>query len=165
MKSLTLLRHAQAESALAGQADFERALTRRGAEDAAEMARRLKFRKLQIEYIVSSTAPRALATAEVFARGLRLAADRIERDDRIYTAGPSELMTVIRECDDRYSHILIAGHNPGITEFADQLSSERRIDSMPTCALVTMRFNVDAWSKLVRNSAVDVELDYPGRSA
>jgi phosphohistidine phosphatase len=74
-------------------------------------------------------------------------------------------MTVIRECDDRYSHILIAGHNPGITEFADQLSSERRIDSMPTCALVTMRFNVDAWSKLVRNSAVDVELDYPGRSA
>ena len=40
MKRLTLVRHAQAESAIGEQSDFDRVLTRRGTEDAAEMARR-----------------------------------------------------------------------------------------------------------------------------
>jgi phosphohistidine phosphatase len=163
VKQITLVRHAQAESALAGQSDFERSLTRRGTEDASEMARRLKFRKLHIDHIVSSTAPRAYSTAEIFARVLRISAERIEKDDRLYTAGPPEFITVVRECSDESHHVLVAAHNPGITEFADKLSNERRIDSMPTCAVVTMRFNVQSWRELSWNTGVDVELDYPGR--
>jgi phosphohistidine phosphatase len=164
MKRLTLVRHAQAESALNGQSDFDRALTRRGTEDASEMARRLKFLKLHVDHIISSTALRAHATAEIFARGLKLPHDSIEKDDRLYTAGPSEFLAVVRESDDAYSHLLIAAHNPGVTEFADKLSGERRIDAMPTGALVTLRFDVDAWSKIAWHTAVDVELDYPARS-
>jgi phosphohistidine phosphatase len=165
MKRVTLVRHAQAESALAGQSDFERALTRRGAEDAAEMSRRLKFRKLHIDHIISSTAPRALATAEIFARGLRLAAEGIDKDDRLYTAGPNEYLAAVRECDNAHGHILVAAHNPGITEFADKLSGERRIDSMPTCSVVTFRFEIKAWRDLQWNTGLDVELDYPGRAS
>ena len=56
MKRLTLVRHAQAESALAEQSDFDRMLTRRGADDAAEMARRLKRRKLRPDFIRASLA-------------------------------------------------------------------------------------------------------------
>lgn len=164
VKHLTLVRHAQAESALAGQSDFERMLTRRGTEDAGEMARRLKFRKLHVDHIVSSTAPRASSTAEIFARALRIGVDRIEKDDRLYTAGPNEFMTVLRECSNESAHILIAAHNPGITEFADKLSNDRRIDSMPTCAVVTMRFDLQSWRDLAWTTGEDVELDYPGRS-
>jgi phosphohistidine phosphatase len=164
MKRLTLVRHAQAESAVGGQTDFDRALTRRGCEDASEMARRLKFRKLHVEHIISSTAPRAFATAEVFARALRLTGERVERDDRLYTAGPNEYLIVVREAAERFGHLLISAHNPCITEFADKLSSERRIDSMPTCATVTLRFAVDSWRKIDWQIGLDVELDYPGRS-
>jgi phosphohistidine phosphatase len=164
MKRLTLVRHAQADSAHSGQADFERLLTRRGMEDAAEMARRLKARKLQVDYILSSTAPRAFATAELFARGLKMQT-AIEKDDRLYTAGPNEFLTVLHELNSSHTHILITAHNPGVTEFADKLSSERRIDAMPTCAVTTMQFDITSWSDLRWGTGTDVDLDYPARQS
>jgi len=163
MKRITLLRHAQAESALDGQADFDRVLTRRGTEDAAEMARRLRSRRLSVDCIVTSPASRASTTADIFARTLKIGAERAGKDDRLYTAGPNEFLAVVRESDQAASHLLVAAHNPGITEFADKLSNERRIDAMPTCALVTMRFTVATWQELLWHSGVDVELDYPAR--
>jgi phosphohistidine phosphatase len=165
MKRLSLVRHAQAESGDPDQSDFERLLTRRGMEDASEMARRLKVRKLHIDYILSSTAPRAFATAEIFARSLKIAAACFEKDDRLYTAGPSEFLTVLREANSTRDHILIAAHNPGITEFADKLSNERRIDAMPTCAVATMQFDIVSWTDLRWGTATDVDLDYPARQA
>lgn len=164
MKRLTLVRHAQAEAALPGQSDFDRVLTRRGLEDAAEMARRLKFRKQRIDCIVVSTAPRALATAEVFARTLKVPPARVLHDERLYTAGVAELLRVARE-QDQCAHLLLCGHNPGLTEFADALSAARRIDTMPTCGIVTLRFDIDAWAALEPHTSLDVELDYPGRMA
>jgi len=163
MKRLTLLRHAQAESGHPGQSDFERVLTRRGTEDASAMARRLKARKLDINYILSSTAPRAFTTAETFARTLKLPPTCIEKDDRLYTAGPNEFLTVLHELDSSHEHILIAAHNPGITEFADKLSSERRIDAMPTCAVATMQFAIAHWVDLRWGTGTQVDLDYPAR--
>jgi phosphohistidine phosphatase len=165
MKRLTLVRHAQAESADPGQADFERLLTRRGVEDAGEMSRRLKARKLHVDYILSSPAPRAFATAEIFARNLKVVAACIEQDDRLYTAGPNEFLTVLHELNSTYAHILIASHNPGVTEFADKLSSERRIDAMPTCAVVTLQFDIGAWTELRWGTGTEVDLDYPARQS
>ena len=164
MKRLTLLRHAQAETALAGQSDFERTLTRRGTQNAAEMARRLKQLKLHVDYLLSSPAPRALSTAEIFARALKVASTQFESDERLYTADAKDLLAIAREIDASHQHPLIAAHNPGITEFADKLSSERRIDAMPTCAFVTLRFNIKNWEELAWHSGVDVELDYPDRT-
>jgi phosphohistidine phosphatase len=165
MKRLTLIRHAQAESAIGSQADFERLLTRRGMEDAAEMARRLKRRKLHVDYILSSPAPRALATAEIFARTLRVAANCFEKDDRLYTAGPNEFLAALHELNSPHGHLLVAAHNPGIAEFADKLSGERRIDAMPTCAVVTLQFACDTWANLSWGTGADVDLDYPARQA
>ena len=165
MKRLTLVRHAQAESGHPGQPDFERVLTRRGMEDASEMARRLKARKLSVNYILSSTAPRALATAEVFARTLKIPHSCIEQDDRLYTAGPNEFLAVLHELNSSHPHILIAAHNPGISEFAYKLSSDRLIDAMPTCAIATMQFDVANWKDVQWGLGKDVELDYPARQA
>jgi phosphohistidine phosphatase len=134
-------------------------------EDAAEMARRLKLRKLRVDYILSSPAPRALTTAEIFARTLRVAANCIEKDDRLYTAGPNEFLAVLHELNSPHNHLLVAAHNPGIAEFADKLSSERRIEAMPTCAVVTLQFNIDTWSGLTWDTGADVDLDYPARQA
>jgi phosphohistidine phosphatase len=165
MKRLTLLRHAQAETAHSGHSDFDRVLTRRGMEDAAEMARRLRGRKLQIAYILASTAPRAFTTAELFARTLKIPSACIENDDRLYTAGPNEFLNVLQELNSAHEHILIAAHNPGITEFADKLSNERRIDAMPTCAVATMRFDIANWRDLRWGTGTEVDLDYPARQA
>jgi phosphohistidine phosphatase len=163
LKRLTLVRHAQAESALAGQSDFERALTRRGTEDAAEMARRLKQRKVHIDLLLTSPAARTMATAEIFARTLKVPSDRIDTDERLYAAEVGDYLRVLQAVEASNRHVLVVGHNPGITEFADKLSGERRIDAMPTCSVATMQIAVDAWAKLGAMSAHDVDLDYPGR--
>jgi phosphohistidine phosphatase len=134
-------------------------------EDAAEMTRRLKLRKLHVSYILSSPAPRAFATAEILARGLKISGACIEKDDRLYTAGPMEFLNVLHDLNSAHDHILIAAHNPGIAEFADRLSNERRIDAMPTCAVVTMKFDIAAWSDLLWSTGMDVDLDYPARQA
>jgi len=162
MKRLILVRHAQAEEALTDQTDFERVLTRKGAEDAADMSRRLKQRKWVPHAILASTALRAVATAEIFARTLRCS---IDADDRLYTAGPNDYLKILHACPDKYSDLLIVAHNPTMTEFADKLSSDCPIEAMPTCAVVTLQIPIARWTELVWKSGLEVELDYPARIA
>ena len=164
MKQLILVRHAKAEDALPGQSDFERLLHRKGLRDADTMAHRLKRRKVRVDYILTSPAPRARATAEIFARVLNVAGEALEADERLYTAGPNEFLTALLEQGGDHETVLIAAHNPGITEFADKLSAERSIDAMPTCAVATLRFDISSWADLAWRSGIDVDLDYPERS-
>lgn len=161
MKRLTLLRHAKTEAAHSGQEDWDRELEPRGQKDAPEMARRLRDRKLKPDRIITSPAVRALATANIFAKELHVTAARFVQDERLYLASPKVIREVIRELGGNESHLMIVGHNPGITEFAGRISAERDIDNMPTCAIYTVEFDLDAWSELEWDSGVNAELDYP----
>ncbi|MBC7982876.1 MAG: histidine phosphatase family protein [Candidatus Obscuribacterales bacterium] len=163
MKRLTLVRHAQADNAMAGQSDFERLLTRRGTQDATEMARRIKQTKMMPELIIASAAPRAYSTATLFGNTLHLEAEQIQKEERLYTATVNESLAIVQAADD-CNHLMIVAHNPTITEFADKLSGERNIDAMPTCGVVTMQFKIKKWAELRWDSGIDVELDYPGKS-
>jgi phosphohistidine phosphatase len=161
MKRLTLLRHAKTEAAHSGQDDWARELEPRGKKDAPEMARRLRERKLKPDRIITSPAARALATANIFARELHVTAARLVQDERLYLASCKVIREVIRELGDSESHLMIVGHNPGLTEFADRISAEREIDNMPTCAIYTLEFELANWSELEWDSGVNAELDYP----
>ena len=161
MKRLTLLRHAKTETAHSGQDDWNRELEPRGRQDAPQMARRLRERKLKPDRIITSPAVRALATAKIFAHELHLPAARLVEDERLYLASPKALREVVRELGDTAHHLMIVGHNPGLTEFADRLSAEREVDNMPTCAIYTLEFDLKEWSELEWDSGVNAEFDYP----
>lgn len=161
MKRLTLVRHAKTDPALAGQQDWERTLTRRGELDAAEMAHRIKRRKLKPDLLLVSTAERARATAAIFIKELALADSKIQFEERLYLADPKHLLEVVRELRGGEKHLMIIGHNPGICDFADKLSKDERIEAMPTCAVFTAKFKLDRWSELEWHSASEAELDYP----
>lgn len=161
---LTLVRHAKTEPARHGQEDWDRALESRGQRDAPEMARRLKQQGPKPERILSSPAVRAITTATIMARELGVSAQKVQQDERLYLASPKEMLAVIRELGERARHLMVVGHNPGITEFADRISSERSVDNLPTCAVYSLRFEIAEWSELEWDSGVDAELDYPKRS-
>jgi len=161
MKRLTLLRHAKTEAAHSGQDDWDRVLEPRGQKDAPEMARRLRDRKLKPDRIITSPAVRALATANIFAKELHVPAAKFVQDERLYLASPKVIREVIRELADTESHLMIVGHNPGITEFASRICAERDLDNMPTCAIYTVEFELESWSELEWDSGVNAELDYP----
>jgi phosphohistidine phosphatase len=162
---LTLIRHAKTEPARPGQEDWDRVLEPRGQRDAPEMARRLKQITPKVDRVLSSPAVRAITTATIMTRELGVSAQKVQQDERLYLASPKDMLAVIRELGERSRHLMVVGHNPGMTEFADKISSERGIDNMPTCAIYTLQFEIAAWSELEWDSGVDAELDYPKRSA
>lgn len=161
MRRLTLLRHAKTEAQHSGQKDWDRELEPRGQKDAPEMARRLRERKLKPDRMITSPAVRAITTAQIFARELHLPATKMQQDERLYLASPKMLREVIRELGANAQHLMIVGHNPGLTEFAERISDDRGIDNMPTCAIYTLEFDIKEWSALEWNTGVNAELDYP----
>jgi phosphohistidine phosphatase len=161
MKRLTLVRHAKSDWSLPGQNDWDRPLNKRGQRDAPEMARRLRSRRLKPDLILSSPAVRALTTATVMARELKVPAAHVQQDERLYLASPSDLLAVIRELGGEAKHLMVFGHNPGMTECANQLSAGDQIDNLPTCGVFTAQFDIAAWSELDLNSGQDAEFDYP----
>ena len=165
MRRLTLVRHAKSDWSLPGQADWDRALNRRGQLDAPEMARRLKHRKLKPDLILTSPAVRALATASIIAHALKVRAELIRQDERLYLSPPKELLTVVQELGGGAQHLMVFGHNPGITEFANLLSGGEQMDNMPTCAVFTALFDVTDWGGLDWSSGQQVEFDYPKNPA
>lgn len=161
MFRLTLVRHAKTEAAYSGQEDWDRALEPRGLRDAPEMGRRLKERGRKPDKILTSPAVRAITTATIMARELGVAASKIVPDERLYLASPKQLLSVIQEIGATARHLMVVGHNPGLTEFADALSAERSIDNMPTCAVYTLEFAIENWSELELAQGVNAEFDYP----
>ena len=164
MRRLTLVRHAKSDWSVAGQPDWERTLNARGLRDAPEMGRRLRERKLKPDLILTSPAVRALTTATLLAKELGLPVEKLHKDERLYHASPGVILEVIRELGGSSRHVMVVAHNPGLTEFSDQIASDRRIDHMPTCAVVTVAVDVRQWTDLEWQSAKDTELDYPRNS-
>lgn len=68
MKRIYFIRHAEAQSS--GRSDFERELTPRGEEDALRLGELLRSRRVAPHLIVSSSAVRALTTAQIIADAL-----------------------------------------------------------------------------------------------
>jgi phosphohistidine phosphatase len=161
MKRLTLVRHAKSDWSLPGQNDWDRPLNKRGQRDAPEMARRLRSRRLKPDLILSSPAVRALTTATVMARELKVPAAHVIQDERLYLASPADLIAVIRELGGESKHLMVFGHNPGLNECANQLSAGDHIDNLPTCGVFTAQFDIRSWADLDWNSGRDVEFDYP----
>lgn len=161
MKRLTLVRHAKSDWSLAGQADWDRPLNKRGQRDAPEMARRLRSRRLKPDLILTSPAVRAVSTAAVMARELKVPAAQLLQDERLYLATPADLLTVVRERGGEARHIMVFGHNPGMTECANRLSAGDHIDNLPTCGVFTAKFAVESWTELDWGGGQDAEFDYP----
>jgi phosphohistidine phosphatase len=150
MRRLTLVRHAKSDMGLSGQQDWDRVLNRRGQQDA-----------LKPDLILSSPAVRALSTASIMARELKVPADRIAQDERLYLADPKRILEVVHELGGDAGHVMVFGHNPGITDCANRLSAGDRIDTLPTCGVFTACFAVDDWSQLSWESGCEAVFDYP----
>ena len=161
MRRLTLVRHAKSDWSLPGQPDWDRPLNRRGQRDAPEMARRMRARKLKPDLMLSSPAVRALSTAAIMARELKVPVGHVRQDERLYLASPVDMLAVIRELGGDAKHLMVFGHNPGITDFANRLSAGDSIDNMPTCAVFTATFDIADWAALDWESGLEAEFDYP----
>ncbi|MES1215745.1 MAG: histidine phosphatase family protein [Bacteroidota bacterium] len=145
MKQLLLIRHAKSDWDDPSLSDFDRPLNPRGKRDAPVMATRLKDKKIKIDAFVSSTAKRAKKTATIFAEEYNAKKKNIILLDELYAAEANVFYDVIKNIDDAFDSIAIFAHNPGITDFANELA-DVRIDNIPTCGVFAVKVATSHWA-------------------
>ncbi|MBC6991068.1 SixA phosphatase family protein [Hymenobacter sp. BT491] len=160
MKTLYLMRHAKSSWSFDDLSDQERPLNDRGRDDAPCMGQALAKRDIQLDLLISSSAVRAMSTAALVARELHYPHARIEVLDRIYQAEVDDLLDIVRQCPDDADSVLLVGHNPIITNFANSLSPNQ-IPEMPTAAVVCLKFAVDRWADVAPENTEFYFYDYP----
>ncbi|TXI07874.1 MAG: histidine phosphatase family protein [Rhizobium sp.] len=151
MRTLTIIRHAKSSWEQEGLHDFERPLNDRGRRDAPVMAARLRQFGAIPDLLVSSPALRAITTARIFADGLDISTESIQLQAKIYEASVGTLLQIVRELDDRYAHVALFGHNPGLSNLARKLA-HCDFDELPTCGMVQISLPANHWRDVSANS-------------
>jgi len=164
MKTLTILRHAKSSWADADLVDHDRPLNARGKRDAPVMATRLAEAGIRPSLILSSSANRAWSTAKEVATELSYPLEFLQRERDLYHAGVSRLLDVLAEQDVGFNNILLVGHNPGLTDFANYLVPDLT-DNIPTCGYVSVNFELEDWNLKDAESFKLLAYDYPKRQA
>jgi phosphohistidine phosphatase len=144
MKKLIVVRHAKSSWATMGMDDFDRPLNERGKKDAPQMAKRLIQKHIEIDAFISSTANRAFTTALYFAEAYGKNQHDILAIPTLYHAAPQTFYTVVESLANDLNTVILFSHNPGITDFVNQLTNTR-IDNMPTCGIFAVSVETNSW--------------------
>ena len=155
MKYLTVVRHAKSSWDQPGTSDHDRALNERGLRSAPAIATFLAKTYFGAngappmlpapDRVVSSTALRALTTAQLLLEPLKLGRSSLTLDSRLYLAEPTVILDAVRHLDENSAHTLMVGHNPGLSDFVDRMLARTTIPGMPTCAAVIMALPHAYW--------------------
>jgi len=159
-KTLLLLRHATAEDQSQMFKDFDRELVSRGIMDAARMGHYLKQQGRVIESIKASGAARTLQTAKMVAEQIKFEVDEVETVDKLYSGGPQAYLAAISATPETVQVLLICGHNPDISYFAEYLTGAN-IGSMQKCSLVIIDFEDQNWAEVSGKTGELVKLVTP----
>ncbi|WP_129714951.1 histidine phosphatase family protein [Pedobacter sp. SYP-B3415] len=159
-KQILLLRHGEA-SHKPGQDDFDRALTAQGREEVRVMAGKILALNIPGLQVFSSPARRALDTAILLAEALGFDPASIGQLPSVYEASVSTLLRVVNAFNHKTSHIVLVGHNPGLTELANYLS-DAGIYNIPTAGAVLISFPFDDWKLISKGTGRMIFTDEPG---
>lgn len=160
-KTLYLVRHAKSSWDDIALSDFERPLNERGKADAPKMGKRLRKKGVKLDAFVSSPARRAKKTAEYFIKEYEGDKQDIIFISSLYDASANDFAAAVKSLDDKYGSVALFSHNPGITQFANELASSATIDNMPTCSVFGVKAEVDRWKDFVKGKKEFILFDYP----
>lgn len=153
MKTLLILRHAKSSWADNSLSDHDRPLKGRGKRDAPRMGRLLKDQDLIPDLIISSSARRAILTAQLLADACDYDSE-IEVTREFYHAAPETYLEYIAYLSEDVNVVMVVGHNPGVEDLVEEFSDSWQ--RMPTAALAVIHLDVASWMDL--NSETEGEL-------
>lgn len=160
MKTLTLVRHAKSSWKDTRLSDRERPLNKRGKRDAPVMGKRMIEHGIRPSLIISSPARRAWSTAKIIAAQISYPIEFLQREDGLYLASLDEILDIILAQDNRFNNLMVVGHNPGMTDFANFLSPGLT-NNLPTAGVVSVQIDQDDWNLYERPSTDLLVYDYP----
>ena len=160
MKSLILVRHAKSDWNDATLSDRQRPLNERGERDAPLMGQRLIGHGIRPSLIIASPAVRAWTTAKIIANELGYPIEFLQREDSLYLASLDDLLDAVVAQDNGFDNLMVVGHNPGMTDFANFLVPGLT-GNLPTAGVVSVTLDREDWSLYGSPDASLVTYDYP----
>ena len=160
MKILTIGRHAKSSWKDTSLSDKNRPLNRRGERDAPIMGERIHAHGIRPSLIVSSPATRAWTTAKTIARAINYPLEFLQKDENLYLASLDDILDVVVAQDNSFNNMMLVGHNPGLTDFANFLVPGLT-HNLPTAGVVSVQIPQDDWSLYERPSTELVVHDWP----
>ena len=160
-KILLVLRHAKSSWKDSELPDHDRPLNKRGKNQGSKMGKLVKEMDLVPDYIISSTAKRAIDTSELIAEFSGYSG-RIALDSSLYHQDSSEQYTkVLASISDNHSKVLIVGHNPSVENLIEKLTN--RIELMKTCSLVRIDIKIKSWKDIIseKDKSVLINIWHP----
>ena len=144
MKSLVLMRHAKSTWS-ADLSDFDRPLNERGIRSARALGNWLRAKDLLPDFALVSAAKRTVETFDELKINCPC-----EKKRRLYLAPSEEIFHQLRQVDA--NRLLLICHNPGISEFSQEILSQwpihSQFENFPTCSTCVIDFDLDDWSDL-----------------
>jgi phosphohistidine phosphatase len=141
-RRITLLRHGHAEE---HPDDFARVLSPAGRAAAVSAGEALKRAGWAPAFIVSSAAPRALATAQLAGRACGYTG-RIHAERELYLASDTRCLAALRETPARAASVLLVAHNPGLTRLARDLCGFE--GDLTPAEHASIELELDSWAEL-----------------
>ncbi len=137
---LTLVRHAKSSWSFAGMEDFHRPLNKRGLRDAVRMPKLVAARVPCPDLVLTSDASRAVQTCQAVVDGFGLDPDVVRVDHALYLAPAEDIMDVVSRAAGAARHVLVVGHNPGLTDLHNRLARSP-VDNLPTLAVAHLELD------------------------
>ena len=162
-RELWLFRHGKAER-YEGNEDYDRRLKKRGKEDASRIGEWLKGHDLRPDLVISSPATRAITTARLVCDALGIDRELIRMEKRLYEEGIVRMKSVLTECPNTASRVLLVGHNPELEDLLTYLVDSKQLPKveklLPTAALARLDLP-DNWALLEKNCAELLSITLP----
>jgi phosphohistidine phosphatase len=148
MKTITFLRHSKSSWDYILE-DVDRPLNEVGIEKIKKVAESSKHQFINSDIIFSSTANRAIHTCLILTRHLSISNSKIRLSEDLYTFNHFEVFNFIKKIEDKYSQVVLVGHNPAYTEISNYFS-ENKILNLPTARWFSMKFDSNKWSDILK---------------
>ena len=147
MKTITFLRHSKSSWDY-DVSDVNRPLNEFGIKKIKKVSNLSIDTFNQVEIFFSSPANRAIHTCIILANSLEIDLKKISIRKELYTFDMNEVFDFIKQINDKYSNIVLVGHNPAYTEISNYFS-ENKILNLPTARWFCLKFDTDSWSKTI----------------
>jgi phosphohistidine phosphatase len=160
MKTIYIVRHAKSSWDFPHLSDHERPLLEKGKKRTRLINDYLIQNKITVDLMVTSHAVRAYETARIIARAIDYPKEGIRVDRMIYHANADRLIDQFYDLSDEFKSIMIIGHNPTLTNFANQYL-DKKIEWLPTSGVICINFETDRWEDISRAKYKPVFVVYP----
>lgn len=141
-RRIILLRHGHADDSAQ---DFDRPLSPAGRDAARRAGTSLASAGLLPDIVLTSSAPRALATAELAARAAGYAG-AIQAERALYLASDAKYLGELRRLPVQAGSVWLVGHNPGLSALARELCGHP--GALAPAQYASIELELDDWAEL-----------------